>query len=62
MGCTVVQGFLTLQIFCEDKKEEMKKDNPGVKMPVITKMLAKAWNAATPMTKATYEEQRLVGV
>lgn len=46
-------GFI---IFCNEKRETVRTDNPDVKITEITKILGQAWNALTDAQKEPYHQ------
>lgn len=42
--------------FCQDHREELKKEHPSLKGPDITAKLAEMWGALSPKKKKKYEE------
>lgn len=50
-----------LQLFCDDKRGEVKVANPEAGFAELAKLLAAAWKECDAATKARYQEQSQVG-
>jgi HMG (high mobility group) box len=51
---------LCMQLFCDDKRAELKATNPDTPFAEMAKLLGAAWKGAAPEEKATYQEQHAV--
>jgi hypothetical protein len=49
-----------MQLFCEDKRAELKSAHPETPFAEMAKLLGAAWKDATPDEKAKYQEQHAV--
>jgi HMG (high mobility group) box len=49
-----------MQLFCDDKRAELKSANPDTPFAEISKLLGTAWKDATSEEKAKYQEQHTV--
>lgn len=54
------QSLVRLQLFCDDKRAELKAANPETPFTEMAKLLGAAWKEATPDEKAKYQEQHAV--
>jgi HMG (high mobility group) box len=49
-----------MQLFCDDKRAELKSVNPDTPFAEMAKLLGAAWKDAAPEEKAKYQEQHAV--
>lgn len=49
-----------MQLFCDDKRAELKSANPDTPFAEMAKLLGAAWKDAAPEEKAMYQEQHAV--
>ena len=49
-----------MQLFCDDKRAELKSANPDTPFAEMAKLLGAAWKDASSEDKAKYQEQHAV--
>lgn len=52
--------ILWMQLFCDDRRAELRAEHPEAKMGELSKLLADAWRAVDPDDKVAYEAQAKV--